>query len=94
MGRGVRAIILISDTLHSLIHIAINFHQDISYGYLVMACTRRASEIYQRDVTLKNEKGEAIILVCDTVPNQIYIATKFYYNIPKGNPVLACAKIV
>ena len=31
MGRRVKAIILISDTLY-LIHIAINFHQDIPYG--------------------------------------------------------------
>ena len=35
-----------------LIHIDFRFHEDIPYGYLIMACTRTALEIYQRDVTL------------------------------------------
>ena len=40
----------------NLIHIALNFHQAIPKSYRVMACTRTALEIYQRDVTPKNEK--------------------------------------
>ena len=39
-----------------LIHTALNFHLDIPYGYLVMACTRTDLGIYQRDVTPENKK--------------------------------------
>ena len=40
----------------NLIHIAINFHQDISYRYLVIHNLHKtASEVYQRDVTPKNK---------------------------------------
>ena len=34
-----------------LIHISINFHQDIQYDYPVMSCTKTAIGIYQRDVS-------------------------------------------
>ena len=49
-----------------LIHIVIKFHQDIPYGYLVMACIRivwrkkkkKKKKIHQRKVTQKLRKGE------------------------------------
>ena len=55
-------ILILSDTLCiTLIYIAINFHQDISYCYLVMACTRRTLEIYRRDVTLNNKGKQSFL---------------------------------
>ena len=41
VGRGVAAIIFTNT----------HFHQDIPYGYLVMACKRTALEIHHRDIT-------------------------------------------
>ena len=54
------AIIFICDTMIDLIHIAIIFHPDILYSYLVLvlACIRTALEIYQRDINLKHKSWD------------------------------------
>ena len=68
VGREVRAIILKMTYCITLLHISIFFRQAIPYGYLVMACTRKALEIYRRDVTLKQIEMGSNHYICDTVP--------------------------
>ena len=67
------------------------FHQNIPYGYLIMAHTRIVcKKTNQRAVTqkLRNFKGRAIIFVCNSRVDLIHIAMKFHQNIPYGYLVM------
>ena len=57
-----------------------------------MTCTRRALEIYQRDVTLKIRTGKQSFLYVTQCLNLIYIAIKFHYDIAKGYLVIGVQK--
>ena len=79
-----------------LIHIVIKFHQDILYGYLVMACIRIVSEKknYQREVTQKLRKGELSFLYVTHHLNLIHIVIKFYQEIPYGYLLMVHTRLV
>ena len=51
-----RAIFLYATQNLNLIHIAIKFHQDIPYGYLVMACRDSVKTSNQMEVTQRVRK--------------------------------------
>ena len=59
-----------------------------------MAWTRKALKIYQRDVALKNKYEGTNHSYVTQCPNHIFIAIKFYYDIPKGCLDMECTKIV
>ena len=62
---------------------AINYHQDIPYGYLVMVRTRIVGEkSYQRKVIQKVRKGEQSFLHKTRRLDQIHIAMTFHSDIP------------
>ena len=47
----------------NLQHTALDFHQAIPKGYLIMVCTRTALETYQRDVLQKKRRQYKILKV-------------------------------
>ena len=74
----------------SLIHIAVNFHLDLSFGCLLMACTRPVLKINHRNVTPKVSQGKQLFLYVTYHVNLIYIAAWFH----QGYLVMACTNIV
>ena len=59
-----------------------------------MACTRKALEIYRRDVTPKISKSKQSFLYVTYFLSLIYIAIKFHRDNAKGYLVIGCIKIV
>ena len=75
-----------------LIHIAMKFHQNIPYGYLVMMRTRIVCNILTKGQKLR--KGEQPFLYTTCCFNPIHIAIKFHKNIPHGYLVMARTRTV
>ena len=80
----------------NLIHIAVKFHLDIPYGYLVMAHTMIVwkKKSNQREVTQKVRKGEQPFLHATRRLDLIHIVMKVHQNIPYGYLAMARTRIV
>ena len=78
----------------NLIHIAIKLHQDIPYGYLVMACARIVwKEILSERRNSESKKGRESFLHMTCCLGLIYIALKFHSDIPYCYQVKICTSI-